>query len=158
MATDQTPPRLGLIVSIGVLSIATLVGVRIALATYFDHIAQAEEHRKVGEAKPEALLSLRADEAQRLSSGSMPIESAMHELVKKGRMGLSPELVPVPSHDVQALKGWARMPTEEPVLMQEEVDGGDAAAPTAAAPAADAGPSKGDAGGPKAAGAGAPRK
>jgi hypothetical protein len=156
MATDQTQPRLGLIVRIGALSIIMLIVVRVSLAAYFDHIAQAEEHRKVGEAKPEGLISLRADETQRLNGGPMPIDSAMHALVQKGRMAMSPELVPTPSHDVAPLKGWVRMPAETPVVMEEESDGG-SEAPAAARPV-DAGPAKGDAAPPKAAGAVAPHK
>lgn len=114
MATDKTEPRIGLIFSVGALAVVSLLVVRVALGAYFDRLVQAEELRKVGEAKPDALLQLRADESQRLSSGRMPIESALHELSQRGRMDASAALIPTASRDVAPLQGWARMPGEVP--------------------------------------------
>src|SRR5215471_18422495 len=96
MATDKSEPRIALIGKIGVLAIGTLITVHIALTAYFDHIAQAEVQRKYGDIKPEALISVRADEKQRLSSGPMPIDQAMQMLEQKGRMGAGPAIVPAP--------------------------------------------------------------
>lgn len=142
MATDHSPVRFALIVKVGGFAIVTLLAVRVALGSYFDHFTQVEEHRKVGEAKPDALISLRADEAQRLNGGAMSIESAMHELAKRGRMAMNPEIAPTASRDVAPLKGWVKMPSDVPPLMAAEPPGADAGADTPAAATGDAGPAK----------------
>jgi hypothetical protein len=116
MAIDKSEPRSGLILKIGVLAVATLVAVHASLVAYFDHIAQAEEHRKFGDVKPEALLSVRASEKERLSSGPVPIEKAMRELATRGRTA-SPEIVPSASKDLAPLQGWSKMPAEVPPAM-----------------------------------------
>jgi hypothetical protein len=136
MATDKSPVRFALIVKVGAIAIATLIVLRVALESYFDHFVQLEEHHKVGEAKPESLMSLRADEAQRLATGSMPIEAAMQTLAKRGRMAMSPEIAPTASRDVGPLAGWVKMPSEVPAPMEAAADAG--AAPKATAEAADA--------------------
>jgi hypothetical protein len=117
MATDKSEPRIGLIVSIGVIAIVTLGAVRTVLVSYFDHVALAEEYRKVGSLKPEALVNMRADEKQRLQSGAMPIDKAMQMLSTKGRMGASPDIMPSASKDTAPLQGWSKMPSEVPPAM-----------------------------------------
>jgi len=128
MATDKSEPRIALIGKIGVLAVTTLIGVHVALVSYFDQIAQAEVQRKYGDIKPDALISVRADEKQKLSSGPMPIDQAMQMLEQKGRMGAGPAIVPAPEKvDVSPMQGWIKMPAEVPAPLQ--------AAASAAAPA-----------------------
>jgi hypothetical protein len=138
MATDKSEPRVGLIIKVGLISVLTVGAVRIALASYFDQVTQAETQRKVALAKPEALMELRTDEHARLMTGPKPLELAMEELAKKGRMGASPEIVPTASRDLAPLQGWTKMPGTVPAAMAAA-----AAAPTAQpeapAAAADAG-------------------
>jgi hypothetical protein len=117
MATDSSEPRVGLIAKVGVFSIAVLLCTRAALSSYFDFMEQSEKQRKIGLVKPEALMSLRASEATRLSSGAMPIDKAMGQLASRGRMGIGPELAPSASRDVAPLQGWAKMPSEVPPAM-----------------------------------------
>lgn len=117
MATDKSEPRVGLIFRIGIISCGVITALRFGLATYFDEITQAEEHRKVVEAKPEALLSLRSDEQRRLTEGPLPIDRAMHELVAKGRASVSSEIAPAESKDIAPLQGWIRMPAQVPLPM-----------------------------------------
>jgi hypothetical protein len=105
-----------------------------ALNTYFDFMEQAEKQRKFGSLKPEALMSLRASEATRLSAGAIPIDKAMAELASRGRMGIGPDLAPSASRDVAPLQGWAKMPIEVPSAMLA-----DAGAPAPAVTAPDAG-------------------
>jgi hypothetical protein len=124
MATDKSEPRIGLIVKVGVLSVVTLVVLRVALDAYFDHEARAEQQRKIGDAKPEMLLSLRADEKQRLGSGPTPIDQAMQQLAVRGRLGLGPEVTPKGLHDMAPLQGWVKMPAEVPSAMMAAADGG----------------------------------
>jgi hypothetical protein len=117
MATDKSEPRVGLIFKIGFLAIVTLVVVRAALTSYFDQMASAEESRKIGQAVPHALINLRADEDQRLKSGPMPIDQAMQSIVAKGRMNVSPDIVPSASRDIAPLQGWSKLPGEVPPAM-----------------------------------------
>jgi hypothetical protein len=124
MATDKSEPRIGLIVKVGVLSVVTLGVLRVALDTYFDHEARAEQQRKIGEAKPDGLLNLRADEKARLGSGPMPIDKAMEQLAVRGRLGLGSEVTPKMSHDMAPLQGWVKMPAEVPPTMMAAADGG----------------------------------
>ena len=128
MATDKSEPRIALIGKIGVLAVATLIGVHIALTAYFDQMARAEVQRKYGDIKPEALQSVRADEKQRLSSGPMPIDQAMQALEQKGRMGAGPAITPAPEKvDISPMQGWIKMPAQVPAPLE--------AAASAAAPA-----------------------
>jgi hypothetical protein len=131
MTTDKSEPRSGLILKVGASSVAILLAGHAAFVTYFNHIAQAEEHRKFGEEKPEALINLRADETGRLTSGPMPIDKAMHDLAARGRTEASPDIMPTVSRDISPLQGWSKMPAQVPAAMN---------APDAApAPTADAG-------------------
>ena len=132
MATESSDPRVGLIAQIGLLSIGTLIVIHVGMTAYFDSMARDEVYRKVGSIKPDALMSLRADEKQRLSSGSMPIEKSMQTLAAKGRMGAAPELAPSASKDVAPLQGWMQMPAQVPPTMME---------PAPAPPAPSAAPS-----------------
>jgi len=147
MATDKSEPRIGLIIKVGALAVFTLIAVHAALSTYFDRMAQGEEFRKIGSAKPETLMSVRADEKQRLGSGPMPIDKAMHDLALHGRTGTSPELMPKPSMDTAPLQGWIQMPGEVPAPMLAASSQSAQPAPSASA-AADGGaaPASGDAG------------
>jgi hypothetical protein len=117
MATDKSEPRTGLIFQIGIGSIIVLGAVHTALTSYFDHIASAEEYRKVGSMKSESLVNMRADEKQRLTSGAMPIDKAMQALATKGRMNASPDIMPSASKDVAPLQGWSKLPGEVPPAM-----------------------------------------
>ena len=117
MATESSDPRIAFILKVGVLAIGTLIATHLALVAYFDDMARAEVYRKVGSLKPEALVSLRTDEKQRLSSGPMPIDKAMQQLAIKGRMGASPDIVPSASRDVAPLEGWTKLPSEVPLAM-----------------------------------------
>jgi hypothetical protein len=73
--------------------------------------------RKVGTAPADALDSVRADEKQRLASGSMPIDKAMQHLAVKGRMGASPDIMPSASRDIAPLQGWTKLPGTVPPAM-----------------------------------------
>jgi hypothetical protein len=134
MATDKSPPQTGLILKGAVIAIATLIATHSALVAYFDHIAQAEELRKFGETKPEALINLRTDEKDRLGGGQLPIDKAMQELVARGRTA-SPDIMPSASKDVAPLQGWVKMPAEVPPAMSAAA----AAASSSAQPPLDAG-------------------
>ena len=117
MQTDSADPRTGLVFRIGILAVVTLLVTHAGLTAYFDRMAKDETYRKVGSLKPEALMAMKADEQQRLSSGSMPIDKAMQMLSAKGRMGIGPELMPSASRDVAPMQGWMQMPGEVPAAL-----------------------------------------
>lgn len=159
MAADKSEPKVGMIAKVAVLCIATLIGVHEALVAYFDQVAQAEEYRKVGSAVPTALLNARADEKQRLETGSMPIEKAMEAIEAKGRMGASPDIAPSASRDVAPLQGWAKLPHEVPSPMMVPEPSAAPAASSSAAPASSAAaPKTAPKTAPKPAGSSAPDK
>src|SRR5208283_3178425 len=112
MATDKSQPRVGLIFKIGVLAVAVLVVVHAGLVAYFDKIANAEDQRKFGDVKPEALMNMRADEKGRLATGAVPIDKAMQQMAARGRASASPDVMPYASKDIAPLQGWAKMPGE----------------------------------------------
>jgi hypothetical protein len=136
MATESSDPRVGLIVRIGILSIGTLFAVHAGLTAYFDRMVRDETYRKVGSVAPDALMSLRADEQQRLTTGSMPIDKSMQTLAAKGRMGAGPAITPTESKDIAPLQGWTQMPGSVPPGMMAS-----AAPATSEAPSAPAVPS-----------------
>jgi hypothetical protein len=146
---------MGIIVTVGVIALVTLVAVHATLTAYFDHVAQAEEYRKVGSAKPEALMNLRSDEKQRLMSGPTPIDKAMQMLAKpNGRMTASPDIMPSASKDVAPLQCWSKMPCDVPAAMTAAAPepapstSASAAPSTSAAPPPSAAPAPGRAPGP----------
>jgi len=155
MATDKSEPRVGLILKIGLAAVVTLIGFRAALSTYFDFAVQAEELRKFGEIRPASLLSLRAQDTERLNAGAMPIDKAMEQIARQGRKSAGPDFAPIASKDMSALQGWVKMPAEVPTAMEiashdagVAMDAGVQAAPSALA----AGPVRAkpiDAGAPK---------
>ncbi len=150
MATDKSEPRTGLIFRIGLFAIIILLTLRGALISYFGNMASAEEERKIGQVVPDALNDLRADEKQRLTSGPMPIDKAMKEIVDHGRT-TSPDTMPSASKDIAPLQGWMKLPSEVPPAMTAVApENMDAGAP---------GPAVGaDGGNRKSADGGAPKK
>jgi hypothetical protein len=154
MATEPTDPKSGLIAKLAVLAVGTLILIHFGLNAYYDRMALAEEQRKIG--TPEALNSLRTDEKGRLTSGSLPIDKAMQQLVDKGRMNAGAAITPTVSKDVAPLQGWTKMPGEVPPAMtaapaptsEPVADGGTTAAAGdsgALGAKSDAGPMKGPA-------------
>ncbi|HEY1694148.1 MAG TPA: hypothetical protein VGG39_18395 [Polyangiaceae bacterium] len=116
MATDKSEPRVGIIAQVAIIAIVTLFAVRAVLTAYFDHMARAEEARKV--AVPEVLHAVRAEDDQKLKTGAMPIDVAMQTLAAKGRMSASPDIMPSSgAKDIAPLQGWVKLPNEVPAAM-----------------------------------------
>jgi len=144
MATDNSEPRTGLIAQIAVLAVVTLIAVHTALVSYFDRVKREEEFKKIGAAPRDALMSLRAEESQRLTSGPMPIDKAMQQLVERGRMGAGSEIAPTESKDMAPLQGWSKMPAAVPPPMMAPPPAPPAPVPSSsAAPAPDGGAAPG---------------
>jgi hypothetical protein len=136
MATDQSPPRLGLIIAIGLGTVVTLVSLKFVFISYFTTVMEEAQSSKL--VAPDEVNALHASEAAKLTNGpAVPIDQAMTQLSAQGRLG-STLITPQPSDDVAALTGWAHL---HDVDQPEGSDGGAAAAPamTAAATTGDAG-------------------
>ncbi len=138
MATAKAEPQVGLIFRIGFLIVALLLATRGLLLAYFDHMVRVEDQHKFGDISPAALLSLRADEERRLTTGPQPIDSVMAQMAAQGRTS-SPALAPTNSRDVAPLAGWTMMPSVVPPAMTATPPSAADAGAEPAAAAADAG-------------------
>lgn len=115
MATDKSEPRIGLIVGIGLLSIVTLVGLRVLLQSYFITVTEDEQRAKVFGQPARQVQHLREAEQQQLAGGPMPIDRAVRALGEGARpAGISPQ----PSTDWGALQGWTQRPVRQGALVQ----------------------------------------
>lgn len=149
MATDNSPPKVALIVKIGVLAIAVLITIRLGLVSYFHSVADEERHLKYVEmAQSRGLSDLRNEEAKRLAN----VQASMDTLAAKGRMepGIEPKPA-TPESAKDTLSGWMQMPkpvdsaammpapsapSPAPSSSAAAGDGGAAPAPSASASAA----------------------
>jgi|GEM_PF-1073066 len=137
MATDQSPTRNRLILTIAISTLVTLVGLKFVFDSYFIDMMESEARAKI--ATPDELQKLRADERQKLTGSALPIDRAMHDLALKGREG-APLITPEPSSDDAPLVGWAQGERAKAASAAAATDGGAAtASPTLNAPAADGG-------------------
>jgi len=107
MAAENTEPRSGLILQIGLFTVVSLVGIRYGLVSYFDDQMGVEYLKKVGSHKSEQLVALRAEEQKMLTGGAMPIDKAMALMARQGRDRVLP---PKPSDDMAAVQGWTQAP------------------------------------------------
>jgi hypothetical protein len=152
MATDNSPPRIRVILTTAFSTLVILVTLKYVFDSYFLMMASAAE---LDHLRPnEELALLRAGEEKNLTSGPMPIDRAMQILAQRGRAGEA-LIAPQPSDDLGPMVGWIRNPNQAVVekiqAMQNAAANADAGAPTpeaagdggAATPAAttpDAGP------------------
>ena len=109
MATDNTPPRLRLIVTIAIIVVITLVGLDFVFKSYYAYMTDEAQNEKLAPTK-ERDQQFAAEKAA-LASGKMPIEQAMAQL-----KGARSELVePKPSEDMGPMTGWSKMPKLAPL-------------------------------------------
>jgi hypothetical protein len=110
MATDQTEVPIRTIVGIGLLSIASIVGVHYGVWSYF-HMTYGEAQR-VTSARPSWTLErARETEARELAN----IGPAMERLASAvGTDNRPPQIAPRPSTDLQPLQGWGLRPRVVP--------------------------------------------
>jgi hypothetical protein len=155
MATDNTPPRLKLIVTIAVITVITLIGINFVTESYYAMMTDQAQREKIAPTHDRE--EQHKAEMAAFTSAALPIEKAIAEVGKGDRPAL---ITPQQSDDLGPMTGWSKLPKPaptphphvEPPPAAPEADGG-------AALAGDAGASElaGDAGAPQAAGdAGAP--
>ena len=86
MATDNSEPRIGRIVFVGVFVVAALLCVRAGLVAYFDIVSHAEELRKNQRRAAGGTTRIQAEESLQLCSGRLPMDHAMKELAARGAL------------------------------------------------------------------------
>jgi hypothetical protein len=104
MATDQSPPRTRLIVTLTVVTVVCLGTLKPIFDSYYTDMFEAEAKAKL--AAPDEVRKERAEEDQKLNGGPLSIEKAMGDLAH-GREG-SALIAPLQSNDVAPLVGWSR--------------------------------------------------
>jgi len=130
MATDQSPPRLQLIISIAVGTVVVLVGLKFVFDSYFTNVWEGEEQSKL--VTPDEVNAMRADQIAKLTNGpAVPIDQAMSMIATKGRLS-STLITPQPSDDLGAVTGWSHLHDGEPAVPTAATsgDGGASAAGT----------------------------
>jgi hypothetical protein len=111
MATDQSPPRIRIILTIAFSSLVILVALNFVFRSYFLMMTEQTEHDHL--AQPEELMKLRAGEERNLTTSPVPIKKAMAELHMRGReatdalKGLA-DITPQASDDLGPMVGWVR--------------------------------------------------
>lgn len=140
MATDNSPPRLKLIVTIGVITVVTLVGLRFVMDSYFSFMSDVAHREKI--APTTELENHHKEEQAALAAAKVPVGEAMSQLAKGNRGGL---IAPQQSDDLGPMTGWSKLPKAAPEAHAGQ--GGEPAAADAGAEATDGGAAAtGDAG------------
>lgn len=135
MATDNSPPKIRVILTIAFSSVVILGALNFVFKSYFQMMTDEAVHAHL---RPAAeLLKLREGEQRNLTSGAMPIDKAIALLGSKGR-DADKDITPEPSADMGPMVGWVRAPNQAVVdrltKEAEEAEKADAgAAPTATA-------------------------
>jgi hypothetical protein len=110
MATDNTPPRLRLIVTIATIVVISLASFDLVFKSYFAFMTDEAKHEKLAP-KTELLAQLVA-EHDSLAGAKVPVDLAMSQVAK----GTRPEIIEArPSEDMAPMTGWAKMPKQPPL-------------------------------------------
>jgi len=108
MATDHTPPRLRLIVTIATIVIISLFVLQPIFKSYFafmTDVAQGEKH-----APRTDLMAQMAAEKAAFAAARVPIAQAATRIVEE-RAGF---IAPYDSEDTGAMSGWSKLPKPVP--------------------------------------------
>ena len=110
MGSEDTSPKVRMLLTIGIISVCLLAGSKFVLDSYYVNQIETYEHELLP--KTELLDKTRAEQRAALDNGEIPVSVAMQTLAAKGRDNASPFIVPQPSDDIDALKGWAKLKRE----------------------------------------------
>lgn len=109
MATDDTRPKVRMLLTIGVVSVFLLLGVKFVLDSYYLDMTETYEHTLI---PPTTLRDeTKKEQLDKVDHGQIPVSAAMQMLVSKGREA-DPEIAPQQSEDLDPLKGWAKLKHE----------------------------------------------
>lgn len=103
MATDNSPPRNGLILLIAVASVLTLGALKFVFDSYYRYVMEDEVAAKLAQSPPTELRAARIEDQQRLASGPMPIDRAIKDLARNRE-------APQQSADDGPMLGWSKAP------------------------------------------------
>ena len=110
MASDDSRPKVRMLLTIGIVAVFLLVGVKFVLDSYYLDMTESYEHGMLP--KTTELDQLRAEEHAAIDKGekgNIPVSVAMQTLAQKGRDNAGDLISPKPSDDIDALKGWTRL-------------------------------------------------
>jgi len=109
MASDDTRPKVRMLLTIGIVAVTLLVGVKFVLDSYF--LEMTESHERSLIPPTEQLDKVRAEERANIEkgqNGNIPVSVAMQQLSQSGRDNI-PLITPTQSDDVDPLKGWTKL-------------------------------------------------
>lgn len=110
MASDDSRPKVRMLLTIGVVSLCLLGGIKFVLDSYYLDMTETYEHTLLP--RPELLDQTRTEQHAALDkgeNGNIPVSVAMQTLASKGRDNASPLVTPQPSDDIDPLKGWSKL-------------------------------------------------
>jgi len=113
MASDDSRPKVRMLLTIGVVAVSLLIGTKFILDSYYLDMTESFEHGLLP--KTEQLDQTRAEQRAAIDkgeNGNIPVSVAMQNLAQKGRDNAGDLISPKPSDDVDALKGWTRLKHE----------------------------------------------
>lgn len=130
MATDNSPPKIRVILTIAFSSVVILGALNFVFRSYFQMMTDEAEHSHLRPAEP--LLKLREGEQKNLTTGALPIDKAMADLASKGRESDGfKDIAPQQSTDLGPMVGWLKAPNMamvEKINAMADVDAGAAPA------------------------------
>jgi len=113
MASDDSRPKVRMLLTIGVVAVSLLIGTKFILDSYYLDMTESFEHGLLP--KTEQLDQTRTEQRAAIDkgeNGNIPVSVAMQNLAQKGRDNAGDLISPKPSDDVDALKGWTRLKRE----------------------------------------------
>ena len=106
MASDDSKPKIRMLLTIGIVSVMLLTGIKFVLDSYY--LDMTEGYARSMLPKTEQLDQTRKEQTSALEKSDVPIGAAMQTLAQKGRDNAGADITPQPSDDIDALKGWAK--------------------------------------------------
>jgi hypothetical protein len=129
MATDNSPPKIRVILTIAFSSVVILGALNFVFRSYFQMMT---DEAQLTHLRPAAeLIKLREGEQKNLTSGAVPIDKAIAELAAKGRGEALKDIEPQASNDMGPMVGWVRTPNQA-IVARLEAEAADASAPAPA--------------------------
>lgn len=110
MATDNSPPKIRVILTIAFSSVVILGALHFVFHSYFQMMTEEAEHTHQRPAQE--LLTLREGEARNLASGPMPIGNAIKALASARDRAALKDIEPQQSTDMGPLVGWLKTPNQ----------------------------------------------
>jgi len=110
MAFDDSRPKIRMLLTIGIVAVFLLLGIKFVLDSYY--LDMTEGYEKTLLPKAELLDQTRTEQRATIEkgdNGAIPVSVAMQTLTSKGRDNASTGITPQPSDDIDALKGWAKL-------------------------------------------------